>query len=73
MAFIREKDKVAQNEKKNYVGFCIPKVWQILKRFTGAFHQAQTLFLKSGAAALKFPHDWTPIFIWTGILFEHLF
>ena len=22
-----------KNEKKNYVGFCIPKIWKILKRF----------------------------------------
>ena len=46
-AFIRQKNKVAptlvaQNEKqnKNYVGFRIPKVWQILKHFAGIFHQA---------------------------------
>ena len=24
--------------EKNYTSFHIPKVWQILKRFTGAFH-----------------------------------
>ena len=32
----------ARNEKrkKNYVGLGIPKVWQILNRFDGTFHQA---------------------------------
>ena len=25
--------------EKNYVGFSIPKVWQILKHFSGTFHQ----------------------------------
>ena len=30
--------------EKNYVGFLIPKVWQILKHFVGAFHQAQTSY-----------------------------
>ena len=29
--------------EKNYVGFLISKVWQILKRFAGTFYQAQTL------------------------------
>ena len=40
------KNKVARNEKrkKNYLGFRIPKVWQILKSFVGAFHQAQTSY-----------------------------
>ena len=38
-AFIMEKNKVAQNEKK-LCGFHIPKVWQILKRFAGTCHQA---------------------------------
>ena len=35
--------------EKNYMGFRIPKVWQILKRFAGAFRWAHTylLFLKS--------------------------
>ena len=34
--------------KKTYVGFRIPKKWQILNRFAGAFHQASNLlFLKS--------------------------
>ena len=31
--------------EKNYVGFRILKVWQILKHFTGIFHQAETLKL----------------------------
>ena len=33
------KSKVAQNEKetKNYVGFLIHKILQILKRFAGTF------------------------------------
>ena len=30
--------------EKNYMGFLIPKVWQILKPFAGAFHQAQTSY-----------------------------
>ena len=36
------KNKVARNEKttKNSVGFCSPKIWQILKCFAGTFHQA---------------------------------
>ena len=36
------KITVAQNEKQNYeyVGFCIPKIWQILKYFSRSFHQA---------------------------------
>ena len=33
-----------KNEKK-YMGFRIPKVWQILKHFAGTFRQAQTLKL----------------------------
>ena len=41
------KSKVAQNEKrkKNYLGFHIPKIWQILKYLFGAFRQTQTLEL----------------------------
>ena len=40
------KNKVAQNEKrKNYLGFLMSKVWQILQHFTGTFHRAQTLKL----------------------------
>ena len=31
--------------EKNYMGFHIPKVWQILKRFAVHFHWAQTLKL----------------------------
>ena len=32
--------KVARNEKKNkYMGFRIPNIWQILKRFARSFHQ----------------------------------
>ena len=34
------KNKVARNEKKKLWVFCIPKIWKILKRFTGTFHQA---------------------------------
>ena len=34
IGFIRKKIKIARNEKrKNYVGFRIPKIWQILKHF----------------------------------------
>ena len=29
--------------EKNYMGFCIPKVWQILKRFAGAFVEHKPL------------------------------
>ena len=39
------KNKVAQNEKqKIYVGFHIPKIWQILKHFAGTFHQAYSSY-----------------------------
>ena len=31
--------------EKNYVGFLMSKVWQILKHFDGTFHWAQTLKL----------------------------
>ena len=31
-------------KEKNYMGFLIPKVWQILNHFAGAFHQAQTSY-----------------------------
>ena len=30
-----------KNEKKNYMDFLMIKIWQILKRFTRSFHQAQ--------------------------------
>ena len=30
--------------EKNYVGFCIPKIWQILKPFAGTFDQALTSY-----------------------------
>ena len=30
-------NKVARNEKKKLWVFCIPKIWKILKRFTGTF------------------------------------
>ena len=44
----REKNKVKMKNEKNHVGFCIPKIWQILKRFAGIFHQAKiSFFLKS--------------------------
>ena len=48
-AFIREKIMyVARNEKqKNYMDFCIPKIWQILKRFSRAKLSINLLFLKS--------------------------
>ena len=37
-----EKNKVYHEMKneKNYVDFHIPKIWQILKHFSRAFHQA---------------------------------
>ena len=31
--------------EKATLGFCIYKIWQILKRFAGTFRQAQTLKL----------------------------
>ena len=31
---------VEMKNEKNYMGFRIPKIWQILKRFAGTFHQA---------------------------------
>ena len=30
--------------EKNYVGFLITKIWQILKRFAGTFHWVQTSY-----------------------------
>ena len=35
-SFHRKKEK--WNEKITQICFCIPKVWQILKRFIGTFH-----------------------------------
>ena len=29
--------------EKATLGFCIYEIWQILKRFAGTFHRAQTL------------------------------
>ena len=44
-AFIRKKDKVARNEKrKNYAGFLILKIQQILKRFGGTKTLAKTSY-----------------------------
>ena len=41
MSILDQGKKLAPNEKgKNYIGFHIPKIWQILKHFTGTFHQA---------------------------------
>ena len=38
---VRGKSKVARNEKrKKTTCFHFPKVWQILKHFSGTFHQA---------------------------------
>jgi hypothetical protein len=40
-AYIREKNNVDEmKNEKNYMGPHIPKVWQILERFAGTFHQA---------------------------------
>ena len=40
-AFIREKINLHEmKNEKNYVGFCIPKVWQILERFSGVLSWA---------------------------------
>ena len=43
----RKKFKVARSEKrkKNYLGFLIQKIWQILTCFSGTFRRAQTLKL----------------------------
>ena len=42
--------------EKNYIGFHIPKVWQILKHLTGTFHQAcVNLFFLNGAEIPKKP------------------
>ena len=37
-----EKNEVSRNRKheKNFMGFRITKIWQILNRFAGTFHQA---------------------------------
>ena len=44
--------------EKNYVGFRIPKVWQILKRFVGASRWAQTsYFWRVNADYLSFFQD----------------
>ena len=44
----REENKVTQNEKrKNYMGFHIPKIWQILKHFVKNSWNMKLLFLKS--------------------------
>ena len=32
--------------EKNYIGFRIPKVWQILKNFEAAFSGAQTSYFR---------------------------
>ena len=37
--------------EKAALGFCIYKIWQILKRFAGTFRQAQTL--KLGGVSLS--------------------
>ena len=37
--------------EKATLGFCIYKIWQILKRFAGTFHPAQTL--KFGGVTLQ--------------------
>ena len=44
----RKKREHKQNEKReksthpSFLCFHIPKTWQILKRFSGAFYQAET-------------------------------
>ena len=40
MSTLDQEKKLARKEKrKNYIGFHIPKIWQILKHFSGTFHQ----------------------------------
>ena len=44
-AFIMEKIKKHEmKNEKTYMGFRIPKIWQILKPFAGTFHQAKVSF-----------------------------
>ena len=48
-AFIREKINVAQNDppiQKKYMGFCISKIWQILKHLSATFHYAKLLIFE---------------------------
>ena len=39
LVYVEYSSTKLKNEK-NYVGFRIPKIWQILKHFAGTFHQA---------------------------------
>ena len=41
-----------QTEKAT-LGFHIKKIWQILKRFAGTFHRAQTLKLQLGGVTIS--------------------
>ena len=52
----RKKSKMLEmeNETKNYKGFLIHKIWQILKRFSRALKLSiKLLFLKSGSIYIK--------------------
>ena len=43
---------------KATLGFCIYKIWQILKRFTGTFRQAQTLNLGGVVRITYYTKGW---------------
>ena len=51
--------------EKNFMGFHIPKIWQILGRFAGTFHQAplfpEESALKAENKKILSQSDWTPV------------
>ena len=53
------------------MGFCIPKIWQILKRFARNFHQAQTLKL-GGVYVQHLLHIKSDIFKEYGFFFREI-
>ena len=58
-ALIREKYKVARNEKRKkqlWVFVYLYKIWQILKHFAGTFRRAQTLKLRGVNMLGSFHH-----------------
>ena len=48
--------------EKNYVGFFIPKIWQILKHFAMSFHQALTSYFGRVYTYMKYHSDFHFIF-----------
>ena len=56
--------------KKNYLNFLIPKIWQILKRFSGAFRHAQTLKLRGVSAVCLQSISNCPVVFRSGLLKE---